>query len=157
MTPLFTKRKLQLREKLTDFLKNIPVDPFGYEKKIKINVLRYLTLAARSEGISPYRLRISIHLLEDKLQCWLYNNSEAIQMLNSQDLTELFTGENSLPNTLVIRKVKKSLKSLQEKERLEGHMRVMIAVSGCDPVAELYSEDDFLRKISIKELLQSLK
>jgi uncharacterized protein (DUF342 family) len=150
MKPLFKKQSLKLKEKLNS-LKSHPrfSDPFNYKKKVQANLIRYLMLTAKSQNCSVSKISILLKQSEDKLTAFLIMDKKQETLTNEQ-ICELFTRKKEL-NSYVLVKIKEALSKLSERET-----NIRIRLENGEIKFQLYSSENFIRELSIEELIKIL-
>ncbi|PHN08687.1 hypothetical protein [Flavilitoribacter nigricans] len=151
------KSRTGIKKKLERFITTLTVDPFGYEKNIKINVLRFFSLVAKEELLSQNRLTISIYIHDDNLYGFLDSHMGITRILSRKEISELFTGETT-PNAWILDKIKKCIYQISLENSIpDNQLEVLIKIVDCTPTIEFYDVNGYLKDLPIKELVRLVK
>lgn len=145
-----------IKKKLED-LKNLTIDRLGYEKKIKINVLRFFTVTAKAKNLGAQRMKIHLYVVDDQVIGLLCSDSAIVRRLTRKEISELFLGQSSY-SIWILAKIKRCLTQLAMLNDLSlDHLLVSLKISNCVPTLDLYDKDVFLKNMAVKELIKFFK
>lgn len=144
-------------KKKLEGLKSLTIDRLGYEKKIKINVLRFFTLAAKAEQLAVHGMKIHLYVVDDQVIGLFCSDSAVVRQLTRKEISELFLGQSSY-SIWILAKIKRCLTKLAMLNDMSlDHLLVSLEISNCDPTLDLYDKDVFLKSMTIKELIKFFK
>ena len=113
---IFQKSKYGIKAQLEDYLIR------SYEKKAKINVLRFLSSYAKRKNIGIAKVSIILSLVEGEVKALLKEESTPIMLADSQ-IAQVFVGDE-YSTFVILPKIKKCLIQLsQEKGSLLEELR----------------------------------
>ena len=119
---IFQKSKYGIKAQLEDYLIR------SYEKKAKINVLRFLSSYAKRKNIGIAKVSIILSLVEGEVKALLKEESTPIMLADSQ-IAQVFVGDE-YSTFVILPKIKKCLIQLsQEKGSLLEELRWVSAKS----------------------------
>jgi hypothetical protein len=106
-------------------------------------------LTAKSQNCSVSKISILLKQSEDKLTAFLIMDKKQETLTNEQ-ICELFTRKKEL-NSYVLVKIKEALSKLSERET-----NIRIRLENGEIKFQLYSSENFIRELSIEELIKIL-
>lgn len=150
------KTTQSIKKKLEE-LKSLTIDRIGYEKKIKINVLRFFALAAKTERLGLQRMKIHLYALDEQVVGFLCIDEATTRSLSHTEISELFLGQPSY-SILVLARIKRCLMELATVNAVPlDQLMVILRISNCIPLIDLYDDGSFLKTMMVKELIRFFK
>lgn len=157
MTPKKTRKHSLLKttqsiKKKLEELKTLAIDKIGYEKKIKINVLRFFALTAKTKNIGPQRIKIHLYIIDEQVVGFLGIDGVCDKSLSHNEMSELFLGQPSY-GIMVLARIKRCMMELAGVNATSiDQLMVILRISNCIPLIDLYDDGAFLKTMTIKEL-----
>lgn len=157
------KPKKSLKGKLTNVINTIS-DNYFYEKEASKNVVKYMKLNARKEGVSLLKLCFQISKKEDSIRVNLFHYGKLIREVSIKELIEFFVGSEVIEARLIdveqtiLIPLKVYINELAVNHSMEHtKLKVLIFIRDHEPVVKIFNETQLLQNISIKELVKRFK
>ncbi len=158
------KGKTSIKENLTNYMKDFSIDIFGYEQKVKENIVIYANTISIRENIhrSGVNVRISTNLGNAIPQAHLYCFNNFIREVTIKELVNFFMGE-VLAQTMnmeyqVKEKVHKYLMDQSDHNSIPLPLTIVRISSPVENVVvSLHRGEEFQEHLQIKELIKYFK
>ncbi len=92
------KKSPRLAEKLRKAVQNLNVDVFGYESKVRHNIITYFSRLSKETGLPQDRLVVRMFSDRETIFVGVYNHGRLVKRIPVPELIMLFT--NSKPSGL---------------------------------------------------------
>jgi len=153
------EKRPNLMGKLKKAMENISVDIFGLEKKVSRNVINYLTTEALDLGVPVKQLRTRIMEKDDTIKVYLHHQAQLVKEIPLCDLVYFFADEGTAGlfnlEAKTIERIKPYMAQLRERYPVnKENLQIRISTNGNKVIVRAYNDMDYIRDISVKELIK---
>lgn len=158
----FKNKKTGIRQRIKSYLEGVTIDPFGHEKSVIKNVVRYLERISEQEGVPLARIFTRISLKGIDLRVYLHHNSKLLKEVPISELVQIFTGKELAEMPGIEKKVVDEA-GLYLHDFAVAHnillnqLNVLISSDGNEVAIEAYNDQKHAKYIPLAELIKHFR
>lgn len=156
------KKPPTITEKIKNYMSNISVDVFGYEKKVTNNIIQYFKKKSSEERIPIHHLFIRIYREGTTVRVFLYRNGKLVKEVPVGDLVCFFAGESTSQilgiELKIIGSVSRYLEEFSKANEIVLELlNVLISCEGKEVAIGAYNKNEHAQDIPLVELIKYFK
>lgn len=156
------KKKTGLRSKIKDYMEDVSIDVFGYEKKVAENLSNYLDALARENKIPQSSINIRISMLNNGLAAHVFHLESHLRQATFKELIDFFMGQGVVVVFDMEVKIRRNVMGYFCQYSVEKNipvqaMTVRISKPSEKVQAVVYNQSECVESIPLKELIKYFK
>ena len=155
-------KKPGIKQRIKSYLERITIDPFGHEKQVTKNVVRYLENISRQEGVPLAQILTWINLKGVDLRVYLHHNSKLLKEVPVSELVQIFAGKELSEMPGIERKAVDEAGLYLHDFAVANNIRLnqlnmLISSDGNEVAIEAYNDQEHAKYIPFAELIKHFR
>jgi hypothetical protein len=156
------QNKRGLRSKIKDYMEDVSIDIFGYEKKVAENLSNYLDRLSRENNIPPSSISIRISKPNQGVEAHVYYFDSHLRQVYFKELVDFFMNEGTGVIFNMEAKIRQKVATYFREYSIEKNLaihalNVRISKPSDKILAVVYSQSECVESIPLKELIKYFK